>query len=1029
MPRFRALDPLLLRIATLPAEDPTASRHAVWLGADFQSASADEIVGYLRAVADDPVFREAVAVSSDVFSQRLARAVSGEVHDHNRLTRTAYSAAKYALRLSARPTPFGIFAGVAPADAGSRAAARVGGAHRKYVRPDAGWLTAAVAEGAFASEAGPGREVTFVANDLCFSRGDRLHSPWSRTVEDGTVRMNHVSVALTPLVRRLWELAARPVTLPALLRDGQRRLRESGADGAEDVAGTVRRLVDNGYLLSSALTHTLTTEDLGMLAGAADDASLALIRRSLDAYAASPVGAGTDSLAAATSAMHGLRGFHRPPVQVDLLADADVTVPPAVTRSLEELVGDLWAISPRDVTPPHITRYAAAFVERYGSGVPVPVPEVIDPVTGLGYPEGYDTSAVREDHPEDPARASVLADLLLAAVAAGQQEVELDDAVLERLRPASGTDAPPSSVELCVQILAPDLRAIEDADFQILISRYSGSRTAGATAGRFSYLTGQTEGIRRLLGRQTDDGPLYAQLRFDPSATAALNLGQVPDVLPYQLPVGLHHDPDDPGVIDWRDLAFTSQQGVLRLVRSRDGREVVPVSANALNLRTMAPSQARLLCEISESTFPGWQTWNWGALGKMPFLPRVRRGRTVIQPAWWRPSEAMERADLPWPRWKSELAAWRAKWRVPRHVQIVVADEVLPLDLDNSLHQGLLRREIGSRTIRLSENLTADPGCFGWLDGHAHEIVVPFGRPERATRTAPVLLRHPSPARDTPVTHGPGGEWLYLKARLSADAQDEFLSCHLPPLVNSLHPHIDRWFYVRYADPEPELRLRFHGEPRALCDALPDLHRTFADLRERRLLGDVVVDTYRPEADRYGGPEAIDAAEELFTLDSHSAILQLRLRADGRLTLPDELLAAVNHGILLDALVGTAWCAWAADAYPNDPETRKFYRRNESAVKALVQPGACLDRFTELTGTAAFRDVWAADDTPSAYAKHLLVEPPDLRTDTALRGMLHMQHNRLIGINREKEARAQALLRGIARAHLGAQRHRHSVRA
>lgn len=36
MPRFRALDPLLLRIATNPAEDPTASRHAVRLDAGFR---------------------------------------------------------------------------------------------------------------------------------------------------------------------------------------------------------------------------------------------------------------------------------------------------------------------------------------------------------------------------------------------------------------------------------------------------------------------------------------------------------------------------------------------------------------------------------------------------------------------------------------------------------------------------------------------------------------------------------------------------------------------------------------------------------------------------------------------------------------------------------------------------------------------------------------------------------------------------------------------------------------------------------
>ncbi|MYZ41288.1 hypothetical protein GT002_40825, partial [Streptomyces sp. SID4917] len=45
-------------------------------------------------------------------------------------------------------------------------------------------------------------------------------------------------------------------------------------------------------------------------------------------------------------------------------------------------------------------------------------------------------------------------------------------------------------------------------------------------------------------------------------------------------------------------------------------------------------------------------------------------------------------------------------------------------------------------------------------------------------------------------------------------------------------------------------------------------------------------------------------------------------------------------------------------------------------------------------------------------------------TATAVDGLLHMQHNRLVGIGPEQEALSHAVLRGIAREHAGRLRHR-----
>ncbi|MYQ96588.1 hypothetical protein GTY20_37815 [Streptomyces sp. SID4946] len=1035
MSTFRAVDPLLLRIATLPLEEPAHGPHAVWLTADFHEAGQEEIARYITGIASDPVLREAIAVASNVFADKLDKVVDGWLPDHNRLSRIAYSAAKYALRITGRPTPFGIFAGVAPASVGDRPAARVGDRHRKHVRPDAGWFTSAAVDRMATADAGSVPRVRVVANDLCFVRGDRLHSPWHRSVEDDGVRLNHVSIALTPLVRCVWELASQPLTTADLVRAVRRRYPAGDAQAAptaEVVERTVRQLVARGFLLSSTVPRMIDTDSLGLLAvsggqdgldsGARDGLDSA--RQAIEAYARSAVGAGRAELHRATQALHTLHAFHRPPLQVDLRADADVVIPGNVTRCLEDLATVMWSISPRDVTPRHLSAYLDRFVERYGADIPIPLTEAVDPVRGLGFPEGYDRVDSEEVLPEDTAREAVIADVLMTAVASGQREVVIDDDIIERLRPApaGGHHTPPSALELCVQVLSPSLESLEEGDFELLISRYTGSRTAGATAGRFVYVNGNVDAIRRLMDRQSDEGPLYAQLRFDPNATAALNLAQLPDLLPHQLPVGLYHDSSEQDVIDWRELALVAQGGALRLIHAGTGREVVPVSPNALNLKRMAPPLARFLCEVAQSVLPAWRTWEWRKLGDLPYLPRVRYGRTVLQPARFAPSAGMLRTDLDWTEWKRELAAWREKWQVPRHVQVSVADEFLPLDLDNSLHQGLLRREIDGRAVRISENLTADPTRFGWITGHAHEIVVPLVTPEKARRANPVLLcsAQSDPTGRALQSHSPGGDWLYVRINLPYGAMDELLARHIPGLVNSLYDRVDRWFFVRYADPEPHLRVRFHGEPHALVGALPLLNTTLEALRHEGLISGFSLDTYVPETFRYGGPEAIDAAEELFTLDSHSAIQQLRLR--GRLDLPDEVLAAVNYGILLDSLGDWAWHEWAENAYDNDSASRRYYRRNAALAKRWIIPGACLRRFTELTGTTVVHDLWSSAAAPRAYGRLLLVEPPDLRSDVALRSLLHMQHNRLIGIDPTKEVRSHAILRGVARDYSGVQR-------
>jgi thiopeptide-type bacteriocin biosynthesis protein len=111
-----------------------------------------------------------------------------------------------------------------------------------------------------------------------------------------------------------------------------------------------------------------------------------------------------------------------------------------------------------------------------------------------------------------------------------------------------------------------------------------------------------------------------------------------------------------------------------------------------------------------------------------------------------------------------------------------------------------------------------------------------------------------------------------------------------------------RWFFLRYADPQWHVRLRFQG-PRAelLERLLPALHDRLAPLLATGLVGRVQVDTYQRELERYGGPQAMPLVEALFHHDSAAALeIVERLEGDEGADARWRLALRGSHDLLVD---------------------------------------------------------------------------------------------------------------------------------
>ena len=119
-----------------------------------------------------------------------------------------------------------------------------------------------------------------------------------------------------------------------------------------------------------------------------------------------------------------------------------------------------------------------------------------------------------------------------------------------------------------------------------------------------------------------------------------------------------------------------------------------------------------------------------------------------------------------------------------------------------------------------------------------------------------------------------GDEWIYFKLYSGYRTSELLLLQLIKPLTQELLSEniIDKWFFIRYADPEHHLRLRLHSKSKS--DILQIMNRFNPVIKaysEIDLIWKVQVETYERELDRYGD-QTIGLTEEFFFHESEMIV-------------------------------------------------------------------------------------------------------------------------------------------------------------
>jgi thiopeptide-type bacteriocin biosynthesis protein len=1041
--RYEAAGLFMIRVSALPLRAVADALAGEW-------PAANAAAGESPQGADG-----AVAVSMPVLTERAAswwRAaeISGPVRaaapqlaaaldrlnglspaDQQRAARALF---RYISRMSARPTPFGLMAGVGVGHLG-------GGTSEVVI--DGAWLAVSDVDARWSEEvwqrlAAEGRlpdDLELRAHSLLRRRGRYL---WLE--RDGAAdRMSPGSAVLPAdgVIGTVVRGAADGTTVRQLTATLEREYPQAGLDAITRLISELARL---GVLIAPGRggSGDPAQERLRVLAGMVPPQA----RRSL-AKAASSIGTPAArrqedaTLRARLGEVARLTtpGYDGPLVHTDALVSfaSKPALPARVGELAAEAAEALAAIGTCFEYPERLRRYGVAFSARYGTAAEVPVIDVLSPSAGLGLPDGYATGWSSRPA-ASRMRDQFLSRLLTRSLLDRRPEVQLTGGEYAELAEVSiGTDDRPllPALDVCLQLLGPHA-AIPAGQPAAFVSGV-GAAPAGRAFGRFWHVLGDRilDDLRAVARREEalSPGTRYVELRYPAAPAAAGNAVARGTPRDAELAVNLTpRQPDTALRADEVMLGLSASRFYFRSARS--GERLLFTQASMID-PSMQAAFPRFLMEVSGAQFRFAPRFDWGGLETAPFLPRVRVGDVILRRAQWRLHAAgielrrgTEAGEL-----TARVAAWRARWLAPRWVHLMASDGELLLDLDTPVAIAELARHLlraGPDGVALAEALV-DPehGATVVTDlagrGYACEVIVPVMRGAAATEPSraadrpgnPVgvatarLPGHvdvmaPEPVSDDARERGIGSEWLTMHLRADPIVHDQLLTGEISRLFQDLVQGglASDYHFVRFPDPAWHLRVRVRA---ASAEALPGLLSHLA-VWCRALSGDgrvagITWEVYRREVERFGGPGCMDAAEALFTQDSRACLAILG--ADPLPGLGRVCAAALSMDRLAaQFLVG---CTDRRRLLAADGSGGAEYRSARADLWRTALAPAPWPRLAP--------DV-AHDWLAAAAALGQRLGPFTPASHLAIRSVLHLHCNR-IGLDREQEAAALGVWRRL----------------
>lgn len=577
--------------------------------------------------------------------------------------------------------------------------------------------------------------------------------------------------------------------------------------------------------------------------------------------------------------------------QVDMYQDFEkCEIDEKLAENLYDHITLIHALSNDHKNP--LMNFINQFNSRY-EGQLVPLNLLLDDESGIGFSNetGYESS--------------LIAGLNLNAEQSGNQSVvdtisPLESAILHAL------SLPENSGKPIIQLNSKSLKKTAEnqqkldslpSSFAALISLFQTKNnepivklnncygpSAANLLGRFCHLDESLKlTVTELLTKEEQLSPdvIFAEVVHMPDGRPG-NVIARPKLRRYEIVFMADTDIADEYKIHISDLYVWIEDEQVKLWSKRLKKQVIPRLSSAHNFTTRSLSIYKFLCTMQYQTSfaPSFSTPS--SFKHSHFTPRIMLDNLVLHEKTWRIPRT-ELLDL-FDNTQKELSLKRLKqkYHVDDFVCFHNADNVLHLDLKNELMVETLSTETKNlEYVELKEALiTQYDSALETREGKsiANEVIIPFWNlSAKPYQTYNTNIERELDTPNSTRRFAPGSEWLSLKLYSGNTAVESLLLEQISPLLEECSSLYEKWFFIRYADPQWHLRVRFNGKPSQLySELLPRLNKLFEPMLASGELHKVEFFTYEREIERYGGPELIELMEDLFAAESFLITVALK---------------------------------------------------------------------------------------------------------------------------------------------------------
>ncbi|MHB8206980.1 lantibiotic dehydratase [Mucilaginibacter sp.] len=546
-------------------------------------------------------------------------------------------------------------------------------------------------------------------------------------------------------------------------------------------------------------------------------------------------------------------------------------------RYQEQLRDGIYALdvlSPKDQLPAmaqFISSYQQHFEEQRLSLL-----HALDPETGIGYqqavPEMHnpllETLHISYKTSAEPATSwtavhSLLMETWLRHAKAERPVIRLEEKEIQKLQ---SPDEQKQVLGLSVLFRVIDEKVFIES---------AGGINAPALMGRFTMVSDASREAAKNMARQQElQNPdiIFAELLHlaDPHVD---NVNRRESIYHYELPITAVSTLPAEQQLELSNLYISIENNLAVLYSEKHGKRVIPRLTSAYNHSLNKLPLFRFLADLSYQ----YGRYNLAFdlrlyFPNLSFYPRVAYKDTLLSLATWIISpeqvNGLQHQDN-----IQTITAFKklsSSIHLPEHFSLVEGDQQLVFnqkkDEDILFFCNCIRQK--KEAVLKEFPAQADIRQFNAYVLPGEPLGLPLPQNIKSGKT--------DPAVKTQRKYVPGSEWLYLKFYVPKTGTDRLL-LQLQPLFNKQYGagKISKWFFIRYEDHSPHIRLRLQVAPKAISEVLTAFKEKLADRIRQHVVREYQIDVYSRELERYAAA-GMEKTESFFWASSELVLSFLK---------------------------------------------------------------------------------------------------------------------------------------------------------